>query len=170
MYKTTIINFSVSDTYQAHQIIAAYFDEQHHTWRKDGETVIVLSEAEPAGELTEGTSLGTCEITEVTEGKKFPIILRVSACKHLGKHKYQQIPAQDVEAWLKSKMLGLRLTFVRSVPSATIKTTKGMHTITVSGYEIGAIACVEDVALAQQTLSNGIGRARRFGFGMILSI
>lgn len=167
MYKTTIINVNAQDTYEVHQIIAAYFHGQHHLWRKDGETVIVLSDAEPTGELVDGVSLGTSEMPTYTKGQKIPVVMRINPCRHEGEN-YFPIAPQDVEAWLKDHAKGLHLTFVRSAKANKVVTQKGDHTITLCGYEVGAVAQIEDLEAAMGTLRKGIGRARRFGFGMIL--
>ena len=166
MYKTIISEIVAPDYYKMHQIIAQYFDGIQHIWRQDGNTVTVISEEKPTGELTCGMSVGTMVVSDLKHGEMFPILLRVNACRHVG-HCFYAISSDQIPEWLSTHLSGFSLTDVQISDEGHQKAKKHEHTIDVRSYTVTAMVTVVDPSVATKAMLNGVGRGRRFGFGLI---
>lgn len=168
MYKTTIIGVEARDSYDVHQQIAQYCDGIHHLWRRDGDNVVVVSDTAPTGELRTGMACATTELPSLAVGQRFPVLLRLCACTHSTETgKYTQIKDADLEPWLRKHMPGFRATYIRALRGRDVAEKPG-HTVTLGTFEVSAMVEVEDAEAAAQVLRSGVGRARRFGCGLVL--
>lgn len=170
MYKTTIVGLEARDSYDVHQQIAEYCDGIHHLWRRDGDNVVVLSDTAPTGELRTGMVCAVTELPTVVKGRRFPVLLRLCACTHsTATGKYTQIKDSDLEAWLRQRMPGMNVTYIRALRGRDVSEKPG-HKVTLGTFEVSAVVEIVDAETAAQVLRNGVGRARRFGCGLILTL
>lgn len=173
MHKTTIFGLDTDNHYIVHKSIAAYFHEQQHVWRCDGTTAVVLSAELPKGELTLGMACGSKEIKPLAIGDVFPVLLRLNACKHVQQNKYVPFQEAEIGTWLDAHMPGFSVTcaqFARTKQVLYKHTETRTHKITLSGYDVSAVLEVVDAEKATATMIAGVGRGRRFGFGLILPL
>ena len=168
MYKTIISEIVAPDYYKMHQIIAQYFDGIQHIWRQDGNTVTVISEEKPMGELTCGMSVGTMVVSDLKPGEMFPILLRVNACRHVDDHFYA-LPSDQIPAWLSAHLSGFSLTDVQVSTEGHQKAQKPEHALDIVSYSVSAMVIVTDPVAATETMLKGVGRGRRFGFGLVVA-
>lgn len=170
MFKTTIIGLEACDNYDAHQQLAEYCNGIRHLWRRDGDNVVLLSETAPTGVLRTGMACTTAQVADVVKGQRFPVLLRLCACsRDTATKKFKQIPDSDLEEWLRQRMPGMRVTYIRALRGRDVAEKPG-HQIMLRTFEVSAMIEIDDAEVAASVLSSGIGRARRFGCGLVLPL
>jgi hypothetical protein len=168
MYKTIIAGIGAGDYYRTHQAIAAYFDGSKHVWRLDGDTATVISEQQPAGELRDGMCVGSFSVTDPGVGESFPVMLRVNPGLHRFT-KHYAVALEKVPDWLSTHLPGFEIADARIIPEGCQRAQKAAQELCIFSYNVSATLTVVDAAAAAATLLSGVGRARRFGFGLIMA-
>lgn len=161
-----IIDDIAGDFYKIKQTLSEFFDHNNYIFRKNGNKVIVRSENYPDRYLKNGVVVSNKEYTPLKNGDEFPAFVRVNATRHVGNNNVP-LAMNEVEEWVKNKADGFELCDIEVVDEGTLKATKNVHRITLHSYSVFAVFTVVDVEKANKTMVKGIGREKRFGFGMI---
>lgn len=146
-----------------HKDVHRLMDEKHRHWLfhwddiGGGHKLVTVRSTR----LT-GIHVVPCVLPKVGERVEFGV--RLHAVRRGGRREFP-LKATDVVAWMQPRMKGLCLVDVRSVVPCAIPKN---HAFIFNGFLVHGSALVEDADAAFQTLTQGIGRSRGFGFGMLM--
>lgn len=146
-----------------HKDVHRLMDEKHRHWLFHWD------------DIGDGRKLVTVRSTGLTGINVVPSILpkvgdrvefdvRLHAVRRGGRREFP-LKATDVGAWMQPRMKGFCLIGVRSVAACAIPKNKEF---TFNGFLVHGSALVDDADAAFQTLTEGIGRSRGYGFGMLM--
>lgn len=161
-----LIDDITGDFYKIKQTLSEFFDHNNYIFRKNGNKVIVRSENYSDRYLKNGVVVSDKEYIPLKNGDEFPAFVRVNATRHVGNNNIP-LNIDEVEEWVKNKAKGFELSDIEVADEGILRATKNVHRITLHSYNVFAVFTVVDVVKANETMFKGIGREKRFGFGMI---
>lgn len=100
------------------------------------------------------------------EGKEYSFDVLVHPVKRIdgGKRGERLIPVDGLAEWLASRMQGFAILDWKAAASSFVMEGD----VKLQGYEITGRLRVTDVDTAKNTASRGVGRAKGFGFGLLV--
>jgi len=158
----TYLPSSSKDDYEAHQLIARLFEtSSKKLWQRDDYRITVLS----SHPCLEGESR---EITEedLSQGQ-YMVNLRLNpSTRKNGKR--ISLPKEKIYGWVKEK---LNLAGVEAVFQCTNegirRSRKGSSVISLASVLVVGILTVKNQKIFEQSVKNGIGHGKGFGFGLL---
>jgi hypothetical protein len=109
-----------------------------------------------------GASVVQSPLPKVGDRVEFEV--RLHAVRRGGRREFP-LKATEVGAWMQPRMKGFCLVGVRSVAACAIPKNKEFN---FNGFLVHGSALIDDADAAFQTLTEGIGRSRGYGFGMLM--
>lgn len=146
-----------------HKDVHRLMDEKHRHWLfhwddiGDGRKVVTVRSP-----YLSGINVVPSPLPKVGDMVEFDV--RLHAVRRGGRREFP-LKAAEVNAWMQPRMKGFCLIGVRSVATCAIPKNKEF---TFNGFMVHGSALVDDADAAFQTLTEGIGRSRGYGFGMLM--
>jgi len=163
-----IINNLVGNFYRTHQTLSEAFDHSNYIWRKDSDTTIVRSAELPKRELATGEIAGKRSANILKNGEEISAMIRMNTAEHGRDGKYHAIVSEKIEAWFKNKMNGFQIDNMSIVDEGIKKAFKKNMIQSLHSRDIFCEMKVTDEISANTLMNFGVGREKRYGFGMIV--
>ena len=154
--------------YETHRTVCSILPTQgHHLFVKKSDHVLILSEERPEGDAY----LQTKEISPeqfIQDGSRFRFRILVNPTVQKAGKRVPLVGAAQTLGWLKSKSSIWGITLEDAV---FIKTDRKVshrqgHTVTIYGTALAGILQVSNKEAFSKVFKEGVGRARRLGYGM----
>lgn len=170
----------MADRYRLHQTLRRCFGDQHLLYRVNDDDKTVLVRSDDMGDfatLCEGYLRKTVEISRepvVGHGEVYKLALAANPVKCLsrgaGNRAGKRLALQGVGArldWARTQLRnnGFDVIALEIVGSEWLQSPQGINVLAV---EYRGVVVVTDTKLAQAAITQGIGRGKAWGLGMLL--
>lgn len=159
----------LGNLYSLHQTVARACHRSKHLFRvlDSPHLIVILANKHPNFPTGYAASYFSSRIEKHQAGEKRDFNLRANPTVKRNGKRHSANPADWITS--KSKLCGFRLLGFRVMNEQLITVQKPSHRMTFYSVDFDGRLVVEDAALFNHALANGIGPAKAFGFGMLLT-
>jgi CRISPR system Cascade subunit CasE len=170
----TVVKHVQGDDYTIHQILARRFQGQKILFQRRKESIHVLSPRPPAGR-----NGSTVEIKRVLDGIRIgdsldfilrinPVVAKKDGSEPVKRGRRKAVPCNDLKRWLDNKFIqyGFLADYAFDEEGFRESVKQG-SVITINSLLVKGTIEVLNPDGVRRALTEGIGRAKRLGFGMI---
>jgi CRISPR system Cascade subunit CasE len=165
------INQASYNNYENHQMLKEMFEGNGNVlYQNNGTSLTVLSNIElnPAYRNHIGIECVDSIRNILTKRDSFAFSIRLNCAKHV-KGKHVGVLKDDMDDWICSKLsdIGAEITSKSFNVEGNIQSVRKGINVTHSSVLVFGMLAIIDQDKFEETLTNGIGRAKAFGFGML---